>query len=98
MKSEFKIPAAYSYLPINVFLRDLVVKPGLCTSMTVAKRMLKDGAIELDGHKMSPDTQFLLCELESLPLLKHRSIIKVGKHGWIRIIDADREEESEARA
>jgi tyrosyl-tRNA synthetase len=59
----------------------LLVEAGLAKSRSEANRLLVQGAIEVDGKKVST----------SLVSLKDGSIIKVGKRRFIKIIDADKE-------
>jgi len=57
---------------------NLIVDAKLAKSRSAAKRLLEQGAIDVDGQKLT-DTRVAL---------KDGSIIKVGKHGFLRIIDA----------
>jgi tyrosyl-tRNA synthetase len=57
----------------------IIVSGGLVESSSEAKRLLKQGAIEVDGNKLEED----------LALLHDGSLIKVGRRRFIRIVDAD---------
>jgi tyrosyl-tRNA synthetase len=61
-------------------ITSLLVEAGLAKSRSEANRLLAQGAIEVDGEKVSI----------SLVSLKDGSIIKVGKRRFVKIIDADK--------
>jgi len=58
----------------------LLVEADLAKSRSEAKRLIAQGAIEVDGQKLT----------ETHAALKDNSIIKVGKRRFLRIIDADK--------
>jgi tyrosyl-tRNA synthetase len=58
----------------------LLVEANLAKSRSEAKRLLAQGAIEVDGQKLT----------ETHASLKDGSIIKVGKRRFLRMIDADK--------
>jgi len=60
----------------TVCLRDLIVKAGLAGSRAEAKRLIAQGAIEIDGHTVT-DAGFNL---------KAGNIVKVGKRRYVRCI------------
>jgi len=56
-----------------------IVEAGLADSVSEATRLIAQGAVTIDGQKLSG----------SHAELKNGSIIKVGKRGYLQIIDAD---------
>lgn len=67
----------YKGKPIALELAKFLVTKGLIASNTAAKRLVKQGGIEIDGNRIS--------SLEQELKLKKKSIIKVGKRKFIRI-------------
>jgi tyrosyl-tRNA synthetase len=68
----------------NVFpslLKDL----GVVASTSEARRLISQGAVEIDGQKVTQD---------SAVRLQVGGIIRVGKHRFLRIVDADRHSQS----
>ena len=59
-------------------ITSLLSDAGLVKSRSEAKRLLAQGAIEIDGEKVSTDHV----------ILKDGSIIKVGKRGFLKIVDS----------
>ena len=59
-------------------ITSLIVEAGLAKSRSEANRLLAQGAIEVDGEKVST----------SLVSLKDGSIIKVGKRRFLRMVDS----------
>ncbi len=59
-------------------ITSLIVEAGLAKSRSEANRLLAQGAIEVDGEKVSA----------SLVSLKDGSIIKVGKRRFLRMVDS----------
>ncbi len=59
-------------------ITSLLSDAGLVKSRSEAKRLLAQGAIEIDGEKLSTDHV----------ILKDGSIIKVGKRGFLKIVDS----------
>ena len=49
-------------VPTKLFLEEFIVGTGLVKSMTEAKRLLNDGAIEIGGKVIGPETTILLTE------------------------------------
>jgi tyrosyl-tRNA synthetase len=60
-------------------LIDILVAAGLVPSKSEARRLLKAGAVELDGEVQ---------KVVSVPL-RHGATLRVGKHRFLRIVDAD---------
>jgi tyrosyl-tRNA synthetase len=58
----------------------LCVDTGLAKSNSEAKRLLSQGAIQIDGERVNADT---VC-------IKDGSVIKVGKRRFVKIVDADK--------
>ena len=58
----------------------LCVETGLAKSNSEAKRLLSQGAIQIDGERVNTDT---VC-------IKDGSVIKVGKRRFVKIVDADK--------
>jgi tyrosyl-tRNA synthetase len=59
-------------------ITNLLVEAGLVKSRSEANRLLAQGAIEVDGEKVS----------SNLATLKDGSVIKVGKRRFLRIVDS----------
>ena len=57
-----------------------IVEAGLAESVSDAKRLIAQGAVTVDGQKLT----------SALAELKDGSIIKVGKRGYMKIVDADK--------
>jgi ribosomal protein S4 len=53
----------------------------LHVSLTEARRLLEQGAVEIDGVTVK----------ERIPNVKPNSVVRIGKHHFFRIGDADRE-------
>lgn len=56
---------------------------GLANSGMEARRLLAQGAIEIDGNKVNPADRRLI--------IRNGSVIKVGKRRWVRIVNADKD-------
>ena len=67
-------------------ITSLIVEAGLAKSRSEANRLLTQGAIEVDGEKVST----------SLVTLKDGSIIKVGKLRFLRIVDSMKKKQETA--
>ena len=61
----------------------LLVDAGLTPSKAEARRLVRQGAVEIDGDKISP-------QQASEVVVQDGSIVRVGKHRFLRIVDADR--------
>ena len=61
----------------------LLVDAGLTPSKAEARRLVRQGAVEIDGDKISP-------QQASEVVVHDGSIVRVGKHRFLRIVDADR--------
>ena len=59
----------------------LIVVTGLAKSNSEAKRLLAQGAIEIDGKRVTSEKV----------IIKDGSIIKVGKRRYVKIVDADKQ-------
>jgi len=59
-------------------ITSILSEAGLVKSRSEAKRLLAQGAIEVDGERLS----------SSLVILKDGSIIKVGKRGFLKVVDS----------
>jgi tyrosyl-tRNA synthetase len=60
-------------------LTSAIHRCGLAASVSEARRLIKQGAVEVDGEKVSSSTS----------PLRPGSVIRVGKHRFLRIVDAD---------
>jgi tyrosyl-tRNA synthetase len=60
-------------------LRSLLVHLGLASSGAEANRLIKGGAVEIDGHVVA----------EAKAPLRGGMVIRVGKHRFIRLLNAD---------
>ena len=58
----------------------LLHKANLVDSKSEARRLVSQGAIEVDGKRVVADVR---------PIVKDGSIIRVGKRRWVKVIDAD---------
>jgi tyrosyl-tRNA synthetase len=58
-----------------------LVESGMAESRSEAKRLIRQGAVEIDGIKVTEDKI----------ALQDGSIIKVGKRRWVKIVDTDAE-------
>ena len=59
----------------------LISEAGLAQSRSEAKRLIAQGAVEIDGGKIAEDITILF---------RDGSIIKVGKHRFVRLVNADK--------
>jgi tyrosyl-tRNA synthetase len=78
-------PAEVPQVPVRVRngpidLVDVLLGAGLVRSRSEARRLLAQGAIEVDGQTVR----------EPQALVRDGSIVRVGKHRFLRIVDADR--------
>ncbi|MFH1638730.1 MAG: tyrosine--tRNA ligase [Chloroflexota bacterium] len=60
-------------------LRNILVEAGLARSRSEAVRLIEQGAVEIDGKKVTSFTT----------AMKDGSIIKVGKHRFMKIVNTD---------
>ena len=63
----------------NPDLRKLLVSAGSAASASEAARLIKQGAIEIDGKRIS----------DFVAEVKNGSVVKVGKHRFFKIIIGD---------
>ena len=61
-------------------LMNLIAAAGLAESKSAAKRLIAQGAVELDGQKVTAETV----------VIKNGSILKAGKRRFVKIIDSDK--------
>jgi tyrosyl-tRNA synthetase len=61
---------------------DLLVWTGLAKSNSEAKRLVSQGAVELDGSRVTSD--------EHTVKVSHGSVIKVGKRRFARLVDTNK--------
>jgi len=61
-----------------VQLINLIAAAGLAESKSAAKRLITQGAVELDGQKVTSETA----------VVKNGSILKAGKRKFVKIVDA----------
>jgi len=64
----------------GISLRDILVKTHLAKSRSEANRLIEQGAVSIDGKKISSD----------IAPLKNGSIIKVGKRRFAKVINTDK--------
>lgn len=57
----------YHLLPMKTFLKSFIVASGLASSLSEAKRLLKAGAIEIDGKRVEPDDKFFWLGMNEIP-------------------------------
>jgi tyrosyl-tRNA synthetase len=62
-------------------LGSAIHKYGLATSLSEARRLIKQGAVEINGQKIA----------SNLYPLEPGMVIRVGKHRFLRIVDADKQ-------
>jgi len=65
-------------IEVRSYIPSLLSDAGLVKSRSEAKRLLAQGAIEIDGEKVSTDHV----------ILKDGSIIKIGKRGFLKMVDS----------
>jgi tyrosyl-tRNA synthetase len=73
--------AITSGVGIVLSIADLI-ECALNLSRTEARRLMRQGALELDDRKLDKEFVFV----------RHGSIIRVGKHRFLRIVDADKQD------
>ncbi len=56
---------------------------GIVKSNAEAKRLINQGAVDLDGRKVTAN---------GTPYIRDGSIIKVGKRRWVKIVDSDKKQ------
>ena len=61
----------------NINIIDLLVKTKLAPSKSEAKRLVKQGAVEIDGNKISGYQDIRISGGE---------VIKVGKRKWVKLV------------
>ena len=66
---------------ISVNIIDLLAATGLTSSKGEAKRMLAQGAVEIDGKKINENTP---------AEIQNNSIVRVGKRRFVKLVDANR--------
>jgi len=71
-------PSGKLEIEVQRDITSLIVETGLAKSRSEANRLLAQGAIEVDGEKVST----------SLVSLKDGSVIKVGKRRFLRMVDS----------
>ena len=79
--AELRTAAGLSAKPGDEVQKDitrLLLEAGLVKSRSEARRLLAQGAIEVDGEKVSTDKV----------TLNDASVIKVGKRGFLRMVDS----------
>lgn len=64
---------------VTVQASDLLLRTGMAESRGEAKRLITQGAVEVDGRRISGTTADV----------RDGSVLKVGKRRWVRIVDAD---------
>ena len=64
---------------ISVYSADLLWAAGIIKSRAEAKRLILQGAVEIDGQRVSGE----------ITSIKDGSVIKVGKRRWVRIVNSD---------
>jgi len=63
-----------------VQLATLIAAAGLAESKNAARRLITQGAVEIDGQKVTAETA----------VIKNGSILKAGKRRFVKIVDADK--------
>lgn len=61
----------------SLSVADVIAATGLAGSRSEAKRLVSQGAVEVDGQKVTGETL----------AIREGSVIKVGKRRWVRIVD-----------
>jgi len=64
---------------VRVHSADVMLAAAMAKSRGEAKRLILQGAVEIDGQKVTGDS---VC-------MKDGSIVKVGKRRWVRIVNSD---------
>ncbi|MFA5056040.1 MAG: tyrosine--tRNA ligase [Dehalococcoidia bacterium] len=73
---EFRTPISAE--PVQ--LANLITAAGLAESKSAARRLLTQGAVELDGQKVTAETA----------VIKNGSILKAGKRRFVKIVDKEK--------
>jgi tyrosyl-tRNA synthetase len=94
------VPVAFRGQRINVNLVQLIRDSGLVGSVSEARRLIKQGAVELVGVRPGPalrtSVQMVAPEQVNEPnvSVEEGQVFRVGKHRFLRIVDADAEKTS----
>jgi tyrosyl-tRNA synthetase len=71
---------AVSDATVNVL--ELLVREGVASSMGEARRLIRQGAVEVDGRKV-------LAEDASALVVEHGALLRAGRHHFLRIVPAE---------
>ncbi|MDO8617208.1 MAG: tyrosine--tRNA ligase [Dehalococcoidia bacterium] len=74
-----EVPVRFQNESATVDFTELLVSAGVVKSRSQVRRLAAQGAIEVDGIRTT----------ELQPALRRGSVIRVGKHRFLRIVDAD---------
>ena len=81
-----EVPESIEEYPLSAVIEgglstsEVLVRTSAAKSRSEAKRLIVQGAVEVDGHKLSSEDMHL----------REGSIIKVGRRRFIRIVDTDK--------
>ena len=76
---EVRVPAVGGRLVLD--LPQVLAGHGLAPSKAEARRLIRQGAVEVDGRKVAPEEAH---QVEARP----GAVIRVGKHRFLRVVDA----------
>jgi len=81
----------------------MIYSIGLASSKSEAKRLIAAGSVEVDGKRVSKDMAIVyedgklitsvdgqIVSEDMMPPISNGSVIRVGKHRFVRIVDADK--------
>jgi len=79
-RKDVTILAPTASVTVDVLIPTVIVQTGLAKSRSEANRLIAQGAVSIDGKKIS----------SNIAPIKSGSIIKVGKRRFAKVINADR--------
>jgi tyrosyl-tRNA synthetase len=78
---EFAVPARSGDNDLEIDLFAVLVDSGLVPSKGEARRLVRQGGVEIDGGKVGPDEAAALT-------VPSGALLRVGKHRFLRIVDS----------
>ncbi len=75
------VPEATPEIPWKPRLDEMLVSSGTAKSISEAKRLISQGAVEIDGSKMTS---------LSTETIKEDGLLKVGKRGFFRVVNVEK--------
>jgi tyrosyl-tRNA synthetase len=78
-RKDVNIPVPTANITVDAFVPSIIVKAGMAKSNSEAIRLIKQGAVSIDGNKIT----------NNMATIQSGCIIKVGKRRFARIINKD---------